>query len=57
MSGNGWEALLDIRELSREPPGWWGVVGSHYKYQGVVGRPSWMSGRCREDLSDIWQWS
>ena len=53
MSGSGRETLPDIRELSREPPGWPGVVGSHYKYPGVVERTSQMSGSGREPLPNV----
>ena len=53
MYGSGREALADVRELSREPPGWPGVVGSHCKYPGVFGRPSQISGSGRETLPDV----
>ena len=66
MSGCGREALPDVRELSRELPGWPGVVGGPYKYLGVVGRSSRMFGSGRESLPNIqdgwealpnvWEW-
>ena len=53
MSGSGQEAFPNIRELSREPPRWPGVVRDPYKYPGMVGRPSWMSESGRETLRDV----
>ena len=46
-------ALLDVRALSGDPPGWPGVVGGPYKYPGVVGRPTRMSGSGWETLPDV----
>ena len=43
MSESGWESLPDILVRSRGPPG----------CPGVVGRPSWMSGRVREALAYV----
>ena len=57
MFGSGREALLDVRELLEEPPGWLGVVGGPYKYLGVVRRPSWMSETGRKTLPDVREWS
>ena len=47
MSRSGPEALPDVREWSRFPPG----------NPGVVGRPSRMSGSCQEALTDVRQLS
>ena len=46
MSGNGQDALPDVQEWSRCPPG----------CRGVVGRPFRMSGRCRETLLEVQKW-
>ena len=45
MSESGWEALPDVREWSRDPPG----------CPGVVKRPSRMSGSGRESLTGVRQ--
>ena len=43
VSGNGREALPDVREWSGGPRG----------CPGVVGRPSWKSGSGREAIGDV----
>ena len=43
MSESGRESLPDVHEWSGVPPG----------CPGVVGRPSWKSGKSHEDLSEV----
>ena len=57
MSGNGREALPDIREWSGDPPKCSVVVGGLYEYLGVVGFPSQMSESCWKTLQDVRKWS
>ena len=47
------EALLDVRELSGDPPGCPGVVIEPHGYPGDFGRPFRMSGSRRESLPDV----
>ena len=60
MSGNGWKAIMDVREWSGSPSGCSGVVGSPFRMSGSGWetlldnrRPSRMSGSGRESLSDF----
>ena len=43
MSDSVWEAISNVRELSRVTPG----------CTGMVRTPSWMSGSCRVSLLDV----
>ena len=47
MSGSGRDDLPKIRVC----------LGVPRRFAGVVGRPSWMSGSCREALPDVRKWS
>ena len=64
MSGSSLEALLDVREWSRGPPGCTGVLGRHSRMSGsgslgpsgclgVVGRHFRMFRSGREALPDV----
>ena len=57
MCRGGQEALPDVWEWSRDTAGCPGVVERPSRIFGVVGRPSWMSGRGWEALPDIHEWS
>ena len=46
MSGNGWKAILDVREWSGSPSG----------CPGLVGRPSRMFGSGCVALPDVREW-
>ena len=50
MYRSGLETLLDVREWSGDPPDCPGVVGRLFQ---KFGRPSRMSGSCRETLPDV----
>ena len=43
-------ALQNVREWSGDPPGYLGVVGRPSR---MFGRPSRMSGSCREAIPDV----
>ena len=57
MSGSGWEAVPDVRELMVGPHGWSGVPpgcpGVVGRPSRVVGWPSQMSGSGQETVPDV----
>ena len=53
MTGSGRDALPDVRDWLGGPTGCLAVTGGLPGCQGVVGRPSWMSGSGRETLLDV----
>ena len=54
MSGNGLEALPDVREWSGDPSECPGVVERHFRMSAM---PSWISGCGREAIPVVQEWS